>query len=478
MPLMLAALLTATACGPATPKPGSSAGAGPSGEATVDPAGTASADTGSPEKGSAGCYDKCAQYIAGAVELLAQADGLGSAPNVALVYDRAGDAFFYALRSCDLRQPAGGDLGCKDAAQVVPGLVKAYDASGRIDRAVLAHLVALDRRWSDPSSDLGRKGPDELRRLAEQGEHKAQGAKDDPDAPQALYGSAYARLALDDASGAERDLDLYRRLPGPKGQDDVALLAAAIAAHHSDAKAWDRALSQLTPATDPSRATQPRAKILWHAERGRALVGAGRASSARADYGEVLRVWGPSGPKDPGTAIGHALPAPMLDRESVVDAVGAATFYFAEQKTEQAKQLTMPPYNGPATTKGVNDYVKTTLAQWIGKRQQAVMDAQSAYGPIRDIKPVPPARWMAAAASRTGQMWSDFAAELTSGAMPAPVAADPELKAAWDRATTDASRQLLDKARAAFEVCKKLATGAAVNDERAAACEQWLTSQK
>jgi hypothetical protein len=167
----------------------------------------------------------------------------------------------------------------------------------------------------------------------------------------------------------------------------------------------------------------------------------------------------------------------MLDRESVVDAIGAATFYFADQKAEQSKQLTLPPYKGPATVKGVNDYVRTALAQWIAKRQQAVIDAQNAYTPIRDIKPVPPARWLAAAAARTGQMWSDFAAELTGGgAVPAPVAADPELKAAWASATAEASRPLLDKARGAFEVCKKLAAGAGVNDERTATCESWLAS--
>ena len=475
--LLLAALLGAVACGPATPKPEAVGSGAPSSSASSEPVATAApSDSGAAEAGAAGCLPKCAEHIAGAIDLLAQADGLGSAPNVALVYGRAGDAFVYAWRSCDLRLPAGSDRSCKGASEVVPGMVKAYAGSGRSDRMVLAYLVALDRRWSDPSSELGRQAPDALRGLAERVEQAAQGKKLAPGAPEALYAAGYARLALGDASSAERDLELFQKLPGPKGADDVALLSAAIAARYAEDKAWDRALARLTLATEPGSAAQPRAKILWHAERGRALCGAGRASSARADFGEVLRLWGPDGPKEPAAAIGHALPAPMLDRESVVDAVGSAHFFLAEQKAELAKQLAMPAYKGPATVKGVNDYWKTTLAEWLGKRQQAVLDAQNGYAPIRALKPVPPARWVAAAAARTGQLWVDFAAALTGGAMPAPVAADPELKGAWERATADTSRQLLDQARTAFEACRKVAADAGLSDERTQACEQWLAA--
>jgi hypothetical protein len=473
---LLALLLSAVACGPATPKPEAGSSAPTSGAASEPVPTAAPSDSGAADGGHEGCLAKCAEHIAGAIDLLAQADGLGSAPNVALVYGRAGDAFVYAWRSCDLRLPAGSDRSCKGASDVVPGMIKAYEGSGRSDRVVLAYLVALDRRWSDPSSEPGRKALDALRSLADRVEQAAQGKKPAAGAPEALYAAAYARLALDDAGGAERDLELYQKLPGAKGPDDVALLGAAIATRHSDDKAWDRALARLTPATEPGSSAQPRAKILWHAARGRALVGAGRASSARTEFSEVLRLWGPDGPKEPVAAIGHALPAPMLDRESVVDAVGSAHFFFGEQKAELAAKLAMPAYKGPATVKGVNDYWKTTLAEWIGKRQQAVLDAQSTFAPIRALKPVPPARWVAAAAARTGQAWVDFAAALTGGAMPAPVAADPELKAAWEHATADTSRQLLDQARTAFEACRKVAAAAGLSDEHTQACEQWLAA--
>jgi len=438
--------------------------------ASTDP--NATAKTG---EQAASCFDKCRERLADADKLQAKADALGDAPNVTLAWAQAGDAYLRAWRSCDLRDPAGSDRTCAGASALVASMAKTYAKAARVDGEMLANLIAIDARWHGLGAELEPKALDELRQLASRAEQQPAAEKGAAPSAAALETAVYARLALDDSSAAQHDADTYQKLFGSKHPAELAQLGAAIAAAELRRGAFDKALGALPAATILSRAKDARATILWHGQKGLALAGLGRAGAARGEFAEVLRTWGPEGPRDVAALVGPPWPAPMLDREAVVDAVGAALLQAGEDKAEQARKLEMPPYKGKAETTAVNDYVKGPVADWIRSRQQAVADAQRAYVRVREIKPVPPPRWVVAAAAATGQAWVDFAAAFTQAPMPPAVANDAELAAAWTNATAEASKQVLANGRAAFEACRQAAKTYGLSDDRSAMCEKWLT---
>ncbi|MBW2527744.1 MAG: hypothetical protein JRI23_26420, partial [Deltaproteobacteria bacterium] len=162
LPALLAAVLLS--CGPATQEPDRPAS---DGAQTTDRAeGDRPEGDGSRADAPPGCAPECDRWLTAARAELERARDAGDAPNVELLYHRAGDAFVKAWRGCDLYAGRGADLGCEGAPTVVPQMAAAYERARRDDGAILAYLIALDPRWSTSDDELATRARQALPKVA------------------------------------------------------------------------------------------------------------------------------------------------------------------------------------------------------------------------------------------------------------------------------------------------------------------------
>jgi len=421
------------------------------------------------------CFEQCAEYIEDAGALLGQAQALDGAEKAQVaLFTRSGDAFVRAWRGCDLRLPRGEDLSCKGADHVLPKMVAAYAGAHRPDRLVYAYLVALDERWRNDAGELATEAPGKLRQAAAKAAEVAQADPKAAHAAESMAAAVYGMLCLDEVSEAERLAARHVKLFRRSAPESVSLVAAALAAYFNDREQWQEALDALSGATSPSRAKHPPAKILWHSEKGRALAGAGRAGAAAREFRRVRGSWRTPDPKDPSKLVGRQEPAPMLGRERVVDAVGAANLYLAEPLRKKADALGPPRYRGAQTPAGVEKYIGGALAQWAHRRQRLIAAASKAYERVLQIRPVPPPRWVVAAQAQIGRMWDRFAEDMVSVALPPKLASDEGTQSAFEKALQGSAKPAREQARRAFEACQKTAENADVDSPHADACREWL----
>jgi hypothetical protein len=474
---LLLVIATVTLACSETPRPKSAAASDRSqtaDEPSPPPAQEKTSDSSEPESRSPGtgqCDPGCQKLVEKAETLYRQAEALkaGSSAKTAL-YERAGQAAINAWRGCDLVQPRGQDLGCRGAGALTSTMAKAFLGAERDDRALYAFLVALDPRFRTESSEASSRAGAELERLAEQAENRAKSQPKAPGAAAGLSAAAYARLALGDGEQAGRDAQLLRQAFARKASEEVSLLTAALATHHADQDSWEKALAAVPRASEPAGNLAPRVKILWHAARGRALAGLGQSGTAAEEFRQVLTLWHPPAPKESAKLLGHIEPAPMPGREQVVDAVGAAHFFFGEQQRLTAEKLEMPRYSGPASGNAVSQYVKGPVAEWIAKKQKFITEAEARYRAIVEIKPVPPPRWLVAGLAMTGQAYAEFADDFAQAKLPEAVERKQELRTAFAKALTEAEQPLRAKAAKSRESCQSTAERLGLREEERAVC--------
>ena len=343
-PVLAACLVIA--CGSASPSPA----AQPSSveptstptEGGAEPAETA----GSPAPKRGKCFDQCQALIEDAGALLAQAKALKGAEQAQVaLFNRAAEAHVKAWRGCDLALPGGEDRSCRGAAEIPGGMAEAFEGARRPDGVVYAYLVALDDRWREDGSPIAQRAREDLGARAEAAAKAAREAPKDAHASDALAAAAYAALALDEVTRATELAAEHRQRFGAADPDQVSLVAAAVAAYYVDHEQYAEALAALPASTDPGRAKHPAPKILWHAIRGRALVGAGKP--AAGELRAAVAAWREPDPKDPSRILGRQEPAPMLGRESVVDAVGAACFLLGRRPRLARAGWRRRPTRGP-----------------------------------------------------------------------------------------------------------------------------------
>ena len=412
------------------------------------------------------CFAKCGEHIKSADALFERARALDEGPARARAHQRAGEAYVNAWRGCSLGV-GGEDIACEGAATVVPRMVTSFTGTSGVDRSIFALLVARDRRWraeSDVPSDTA---------LTDAAEKAEKSATDHPDAPaskDAVRAAAYARIALGQVPLATRDIADFRRMAGKAALQEATLLSVAMAASHNDAGKHADALRMLGAAP----ANPPRLLMLWHAEQGRASQGLRRSQQAAQAFRRVLDTWQALPQAELRKLLGGAEPSPMLGRESVVAAVGAATFFFADQLREKAGSAPIPKYKGPNTVTGASAYINEVISPYVRERQARLLEADEAFLKVSEIKPVPPTRWVVASASRIGQMWSAFANDIANSAAPPHVAKDPELEAGYRKTLQESMKPIVDKARRAFQVCRDTAQRARLDDDFSRACDTWL----
>jgi hypothetical protein len=415
---------------------------------------------------SKSCFAKCGELIKTADSLFDRAHALDEGPARARANERAGEAYVDAWRGCSLGV-GGEDNACEGAATLVSRMVASFGPTSGMDRTIFALLVARDRRWRTEAD-----APDDAS-LADAAAKAEKSTAEHPDAPaskDSIRAAAYARIALGQAPLATRDIADFRRIGGKSAQDDATMLTIALAAWYNDEGKHADALRVLGAAP----ASPPRLFVLWHAEQGRASQGLHRAQPAAQAFRRVLDTWQGLPQDDLRKHLGGAEPSPMLGRERVVDAVGAAHFFLADQLREKAAELTIPKYKGPNTVQGATEYINGSIGPYVRERQARLLEADAAFQRVSEVKPVPPTRWVIASASRMGQMWSAFADDIVKSAAPPHIAKDPELEAGYRKTLSESMKPIVDKARRAFLVCRDAAQRSRLDDAFTRACESWL----
>jgi len=159
-----------------------------------------------------------------------------------------------------------------------------------------------------------------------------------------------------------------------------------------------------------------------------------------------------------------------------LEAVGEATFFFAELKKEKVDKVDFPAYKGPGNKEAVLKHIQTKVKEWIQKKRPLIDDASLEYKKIVDLQPVPPPRWVIAAGSRVGEMWGTFVKEFRAAPIPDGIKKDYELRTAYFGALDDASEPQKLQAKGAFEVCLGYSVKYQYFDQFSRTCEEWLAT--
>jgi len=468
-----AALLTAlcTGCGggatapePSTPR---TAAADSPSEASTEPVETTPASRSE-------CDATCEQAISRATLALDRARALKGADQArAALAEKAGQGFEQAWRVCLLRVPDGTDRSCEGGPDVVAHLLESWEMTQNVAGRVFAQLVALDPRWRSAEAPVNEDAAKRtLAELAAAGEQLAKEDAKAQGAAEALEAAVYAHLASKRPDAANRAAVTYRRLFGSEHADRATLMAVAIAEHYNDARQSQAALGSLPRVAAPGKASAPRLQVLWGGARARALLGQGNLVSARSEAERVVEVW--QQVATPREAVGPAAPWPMLGRERVVAAVGAAHHVLAEKHAQDVAKLSPPRYQGPATHEGVNAYLQGPVAKWAQQKQASIAEATRAYATTAQIQPVPPGHWIVAGYTRVGELNADFADQMTSLSLPGPLAQDDAERQAFERALLASASPVVAASRAAFESCVKLSEQYHLTDGEREYCRERL----
>jgi hypothetical protein len=166
-------------------------------------------------------------------------------------------------------------------------------------------------------------------------------------------------------------------------------------------------------------------------------------------------------------------------------AVGEALFFFAEQKKKGVDKVKFPEYKGNGERADVLKHIQTKVQDWVKKKRSAIEEADKEYQKIVTLQPTPPPRWVIAAGSRVGQMWSRFVAEFRAAPIPKewnqkgphPLIPDltwEDIKFNYYASLDEASEPQKQSAKAAFKTCLDLSVKYQYFDEFSRACEVWL----
>jgi hypothetical protein len=219
-------------------------------------------------------------------------------------------------------------------------------------------------------------------------------------------------------------------------------------------------------------------QVQAHALLARSYVQTKRQGPAATEYNKIVKTWA-----DPKAASAQIMDIPGEDANGkqrrlgrALEAVGEATFFFAEQKKAKVDKVPFPEYKGPGEKEAVLKHIQVKVKDWIGKKRPLITDASAEYKKIVDLQPVPPPRWVIAAGSRVGEMWGTFVKEFRAAPIPDFIKKDYELRTSYYGALDDASEPQKQQAKGAFEVCLGYSVKYQYFDQFSRACEEWLAT--
>jgi len=380
---------------------------------------------------------------------------------------------------------------CERADEIVYNMARAYQAGRLLAKSVQARLILLNPKYGMDKGNLAMKATYEIggnyqaiavydqaanffEKYADATKYKGEFAD------QALSDAAVLRLGLGQEEEAIQDAERYNRNFGAKKAAQTAQLAFAVAAHYGEKKDWDGVRKRLagTMAIIDKNATLD-IKAQAHALLGRAYVKTKADKNAGNEFRKVTALWA-----DPSKASAEVRNIPGEDPAAkdrrlgrALEAVGEATFYFAEQKKAAVDKVAFPVYKGGGSKEEVLKHINVKVKEWITKKRPLIDQASAEYKKIVDLQPVPPPRWVIAAGSRVGEMWGTFVKEFRAAPIPDFIKKDYELRTAYYGALDDASEPQKRQAKGAYEVCLGYSVKYQYFDEFSRSCEEWLAKE-
>ena len=378
---------------------------------------------------------------------------------------------------------------CKGMEHVLYDAARAFRTAKRVSRATGVRRTLTDPRYGLHTTEPAQRAMFEVAEdfethytffdmAAEWYERVAREAPTMDKAPAALERAVGLRLLLGEDAQAERNADLFERNHGGKQPVASGRITLRLASRAAEQERWDDARARLGRAMARiDRSGRVDDRILAHALLGRIAARQLGTEAALAEYGAVRRAW-----RQPDEAM-KQLTAGGADNRRVVEvleAVGEATFFFAERARAAADAVKRPAYRGPVAEAPLRRYVLDQIVPWVPKKRAAIERAENAYLEVLQIAPVAPPRWAIASAARAGALWAGLAEDFTSipkltGPIPGRGGLTyEELGAAYAAVIQSTLDELNGRAKRAFERCLALSTRYAHVDDTSRGCEQWL----
>jgi tetratricopeptide (TPR) repeat protein len=374
--------------------------------------------------------------------------------------------------------------------EVLYNAARAFQAARDIPKAITVRQILMDPTYHLENTDLARRAAYEIggiyqaladyEQAATWYERYARENPKSDKSPDALSDAIVLRLALGQEADAIKDSELFNKNYGSSKPEHTARIAFVVGAHDIEKEDWGAARKKLSSAMSLiDRNAALDVQIQAHAMLGRVFVKLDTAASAVTEYDKVRGMW-----KDPAAVV-KKIQETGDDRRlaKALTALGEALFFFAEEKRQAAEAIRLPGYSGSGRHEDIAELLATKVAPVMTARRKAVEDAEKAYFEVLEIQPIPPPRWVVAAAERVARMRGLLAAELR--ALPAPKSwkrqgRSPwgprweDVRAAWRDALIDASEPDHLAARAAYRRCVELSLKMRSFDDHTQQCTSWL----
>jgi TolA-binding protein len=311
---------------------------------------------------------------------------------------------------------------CDKLDEIVENAARAFQAGHLIASAIRARMVLLNPQYQMDKSDLAKDAMYKIggnwQAIAvydQASEWYERYARENPkrkNADKALSDAIVLRLGLGQEDQAVGDVKDYQKNYANTNATETAQIAFAIGAHYADKEDWESTRKALQGAMGTLDKAPPDIQVQAHATLARALMHLKAQTQAKPEYDRVRKIWG-----DGATAqakLNESYKSEGQDQRDhrlgkALDAVGDAMFYAAEDaKKARVDSLPFPLYKGSGKKEDVEKYIKGSVAPWVLKKKAAIEEVDKEYQKITELQPVPPPRWVIAAASRAGLLWGDF----------------------------------------------------------------------
>ena len=338
--------------------------------------------------------------------------------------EAAARLYWETARSCALELRAAGRTPlCAHPERLLERSADAFQAAHLTMKAIRVRTMLLERSELAGTVEA-RRSPLAIAKAYESMlafdeaaafyERYARDPNDVADGAEAARTAVRLRLALGHDDAAIRDATLIDL--GNRATDEPARAAVAVAVHHAERGEWESARARLASSLfDIDRRGDAATRLIGHALHARALAELARDGESAVADRRVLASW---------TKVGPLAEASPDDRARAMGAVAEASLRIAARLERRARNARPDD------------------------RIAAYESVEQAYARVSVIGDAVPARWLVAAAARSGAMWASERTLPTKDTRP--------------------------RARAAFETCLRRSIALSHFDDVSRSCELWL----
>lgn len=424
-----------------------------------------------------------------AQELVARAQKATGSEALEL-FDRGGQAYFELFRRyCQDPMQAGRKPEAERCDEIAYNAASAFQAGRLLAKAITTRkaLLAFDAA-TRAGSPLARRSAYEIganfQAIAvydQAAEWYERFAKSDPraeNADRALSDAAVLRLGLGHEKEAFDDAYEFTKAYGASKPAQAAAIAYAIGAHHAEKDEWEKARAALASALSQMDRAAPDIQVQAHATYARALAKLGKVGEAQREYTRVRSLW--SDPSSAEAKIRAAYPGEddgQKDRRlgRALDAVGEALFFLADQRRiAEVDPIKFPEYRGAGDKASVKAHIETKVKEWLQKKRAAIEKVEPEYAKILALEPAPPPKWIIAAGSRSGLMWSDFVDDFRRSPIPRAWKGTELEHVYYEEIDRRSEPFKANLAKPALKKCLELSTKHQYSDAFSRSCELWL----